>query len=152
MNSDFKDLLALFNQFGVKYMVAGGYAVMLYAEPRYTKDLDIVIGVSEADIVGVAAALAEFGFPMSESAQAELRLPNRMIAIGRPPSRIDILNELTGVEFLAAWGRRRIVDIDGTPVPFLSLADLVDAKRGAGRPQDLLDLVSLETLLNKQES
>ncbi len=146
MNSDFKDLLALLNQFGVRYMVVGGYAVMLYSEPRYTKDLDIVVGVSEREVEAIGKAFTEFGFPMSESLLVELRLPNRMISIGRPPSRIDILNELTGVDFDEAWGRRHIVAIDDIEVPFLSLTDLVDAKRASGRPQDLLDLKSLEKL------
>lgn len=147
MNSDFRELLSLLAQYGVRYLVAGGYAVMLYTEPRYTKDLDIVVGVRDADIAGVGAALAEFGFPMSEEATAQLRLPNRMISIGRPPVRIDILNELTGVDFDTAYERRNVVDVLGVPVAFISLIDLIAAKRGAGRPQDLLDLQALEPLL-----
>jgi len=43
MNSDFKDLLKLFNDYKVHYLVVGGYAVMKHTEPRYTKDLDVWI-------------------------------------------------------------------------------------------------------------
>ena len=41
MNSGFKELLRSFNATDVKYLIVGGHAVMLYSEPRYTKDLDI---------------------------------------------------------------------------------------------------------------
>lgn len=41
MNSDFKDLLAILDREGVEYLVVGGYAVIHYAQPRYTKDLDV---------------------------------------------------------------------------------------------------------------
>ena len=144
MNSDFKELLSLLNRFGVRYLVAGGYAVMLYTEPRYTKDLDVVIGVTEPDLSAFEKALEAFGFPLTPEAIVELRKPNRMISIGRPPARIDVLNELSGVDFNEAWDRRHVVDIEGEPVSFLSLQDLIAAKRAAGRPQDLLDLKSLE--------
>ena len=43
MNSDFRELLRIFNVGKVRYLVVGGYAVMKYAEPRYTKDLDLWI-------------------------------------------------------------------------------------------------------------
>ena len=43
VNSDFSDLLRLFNANQVRYLVIGGYALIQYAEPRYTKDLDIWI-------------------------------------------------------------------------------------------------------------
>jgi hypothetical protein len=47
MNSDFEELLSIFNRNEVKYLIVGGHAVMLYTEPRYTKDLDIWIEASE---------------------------------------------------------------------------------------------------------
>lgn len=122
---------------------------MYYAEPRYTKDLDIVLGLAQSDIDGFEMALAEFGFPLTAEAVAELGTPNRKISLGRPPARIDILNEIAGVEFEPAWSRRRSVEVDGEQVSFISLEDLVAAKRAAGRAQDLWDLKSLEPLLNK---
>jgi hypothetical protein len=147
MNSDFKDLLALLDRFGVRYLVVGGYAVMLYTEPRYTKDIDIFVGVTDQEIESIGRAFEEFGFPMTPDLLEQLKLPNRMISIGRAPSRIDVLNELTGIDFDAAWQRRNVVSIEGLAVPFISLADLVEAKRASGRPQDLLDLRSLEPLM-----
>ena len=53
VNSDFSDLLQIFNAREVKYLVIGGYAVVQYAEPRFTKDLDIlkVIFISKQDLI-----------------------------------------------------------------------------------------------------
>ena len=127
-------------------MVVGGYAVMLYTEPRYTKDIDLVVGVSGEEVEAIGRAFTEFGFPMTSYLVQELKQPNRMISIGRPPSRIDVLNELAGVNFEQAWNRRNLVLIDGIEVPFLSLEDLIDAKRASARPQDLIDLKNLEAL------
>ncbi|WKZ80166.1 MAG: hypothetical protein QY327_12600 [Fimbriimonadaceae bacterium] len=98
MNSDFKELLSLLEKHRVRYLVAGGYAVMYYTEPRYTKDLDIVVGVSELDIEGLSSALAEFGYPLTESQVEQWREPDRMIILGVPPSRIVLLNQLAGVD------------------------------------------------------
>lgn len=39
VNSDFSDLLSLFNDNYVRYLIIGGYAVVQYAEPRFTKQL-----------------------------------------------------------------------------------------------------------------
>ena len=120
---------------------------MLYTEPRYTKDIDVFVGSSEMEILGIGRAFTEFGFPMTQDLLQQLKLPNRMISIGRPPSRIDLMNELTGIDFEQAWQHRNVIAVDEVEVPFISLNDLVDAKRACGRPQDLLDLKKLEALL-----
>jgi hypothetical protein len=65
MNSNFEDLLKLFNANRVEYLIVGGYAVMLYTEPRYTKDLDIWIAATSENAAKVYAALAAFGAPLA---------------------------------------------------------------------------------------
>jgi hypothetical protein len=57
MNSDFKDLLKVLNDYKVHYLVVGGYAVMTYTEPRYTKDLDIWIEASPKNARAIFRAL-----------------------------------------------------------------------------------------------
>jgi hypothetical protein len=64
--------------------------------------------------------------------------------IGVPPNRIDILTQIDGVEFDAAWPRRVESTYDGTPISILALEDLIQNKRTVGRKQDLLDLEQLE--------
>lgn len=63
MNSDFEELLKTFNEGGIKYLVVGGHAVMLYTEPRYTKELDIWVEAS-AENAEEFRALAMFGAPL----------------------------------------------------------------------------------------
>jgi predicted nucleotidyltransferase len=152
MNSNFIDLLSLFNRHRVRYLVAGGYAVMYYTSPRYTKDLDVVIGLTDEDTGKAADALREFGFPITDAQLAELRTPNKMIVLGRAPHRIDVLNGIDGIDFDEAYERRQAVVISGETCWFLSLEDLIAAKKAAGRPQDKLDLKGLqkELKLRKQ--
>ena len=144
MNSDFKDLITCLNKFEVRYLIVGGYAVMVYAEPRYTKDIDVFLAADADNVARFRTAMQEFGFPLSDEAAVQMSQPNRMISIGHPPSRIDLLNDLSGVEFDGAWSARNVVEIEGLAVPFIGLESLIDAKRAAGRPQDLIDLGELE--------
>jgi hypothetical protein len=144
MNSDFKDLISCLNQFNVEYLIVGGYAVMLYVEPRYTKDIDVFLAANRENVKRFRRALQEFGFPLSDEVEEELSKPDRMISIGHPPSRIDFFNALIGIEFDRAWQERNIVDIDGLPVTFIGIDALIESKQAAGRPQDLIDLAELE--------
>lgn len=149
MNSDFNELLRIFNEKQVKYLVIGGYAVMKYAEPRFTKDLDILIWADPENAKLVYSALVEFGAPLSGLSEADFTKEDSFYQMGRPPARIDILMSIDGVQFESAWNNRVDSDIDGTPTHIISKQDLVIAKRAAGRPQDLIDIESL-TLSEKK--
>lgn len=74
-NSHFKELLSAFDRCGVKYLVVGGYAVMRYTEPRFTKDLDLWVEASEQNAPRVFRALAEFGAPLREFGRMILPSP-----------------------------------------------------------------------------
>ena len=65
VNSDFSDLLRIFNDNNVKYLVIGGYAVVQYAEPRFTKDLDLMISTDARNAQAVYNALKQFGAPLA---------------------------------------------------------------------------------------
>lgn len=146
MNLDFKELLTLLDRHNVRHLVVGGYAVMFYTEPRYTKDIDVFIGTTEEDLKNFRAALEEFGFPMTDQALEDLQQPNRMISIGHPPSRIDFFNEISDVTFEDAWRKRKQVDFDGQSITIISLEDLIQNKTASGREQDLLDLKNLNKI------
>lgn len=144
MSSNFRDLIALLNKHNAKYLIVGGYAVMYYSEPRYTKDLDVVIGISPDNARRVVDVMREFGIPIAPDEEAELTKPKKMIMMGSPPERIDILTTINGIDFETAWERRTLVPIGGEQAAFISREDLILAKRASGRPQDLLDLSKLE--------
>ena len=143
VNSDFSDLLRLFNAERVRYLVIGGYAVIQYAEPRFTADLDLWISTDPANAGAVYRALREFGAPLAGLTAEDFADAGCFYQMGVPPVRVDVLMGIPGVEFEAAWNRRMEVDFDGLPVPFISREDLIAAKRASGRPQDMADVRSL---------
>lgn len=143
MNSDFKDLLRIFNEHKVRYLVVGGYAVIKYTEPRYTKDLDVWVDASVKNARAVFAALREFGAPLTNITTADFAKEGSIYQIGRPPARVDVLTSIEGVGFADAWPNRMASDFDGIPAPVISRQDLLTNKRTVGRPQDLVDVSNL---------
>lgn len=140
VSSDFKELLRLFNDFQVKYLIVGGYAVMKYTEPRYTKDLDLWIKADAGNALAVFQALQAFGAPLEELTAADFAQEGYVYQMGVAPVRVDILMSITGVGFEEAWQRRIEVDFDGVPTLFISREDLITTKQAVGRPQDLIDI------------
>ena len=142
-NSDFNDLLRIFNANGVKYLVIGGYALIQYTEPRFTKDLDLLIGTDSRNASAVFKALREFGVPLSGLTEDDFAEEGYFYQMGVPPVRVDVFMGVPGLEFQAAWERRMENDIDGLLVPYISREDLITAKLASGRPQDLIDVQNL---------
>ena len=140
VNSDFSDLLRIFNDHNVKYLVIGGYAVVQYAEPRFTKDLDMLISTDAENANAVYDSLKEFGAPLTDLTPKDFSEEGFFFQMGVPPVRVDILMGIPGINFNACWGRRMEVDFDGLRVIFISKQDLIESKRAAGRPQDLIDV------------
>jgi hypothetical protein len=139
VNSDFSDLLRLFNSNKVRYLVIGGYAFIQYAEPRYTKDLDLWISTDTTNAAAVYKSLKDFGAPLVDMSEDDFAEDGYFYQMGIPPVRVDILMGIPGVEFEEAWNRRMEVDFDSLSVTFIAKVDLIAAKHASDRPQDLLD-------------
>lgn len=149
MFRDFKELLSVLNAHRVKYLVVGGYAVSLHAEPRATKDLDVLIGRSAENSKALFAALAEFGAPLEGLTHKDFMEPGAFFRMGTPPVMVDILSSIRGVDFDQAWQRRVEFPVDsGLNAAFISRDDLLAAKLAAGRPQDLADAAALDEHLD----
>lgn len=144
VSSDFKELLRLFNQYNVKYLVVGGYAVIKYTEPRYTKDLDLWIQADETNSKAVFQALKLFGVPLEGLSADDFAHEGYFYQMGIAPVRVDILMSLSGLRFSDAWVRRVEVSFEGVATPFISLDDLIATKQALGRPQDLIDVALLQ--------
>jgi hypothetical protein len=144
-SQNFKDLLLLLNNCQVEFPIVGGYAVMRYSEPRFTKDLDIWVGHSAANSGKVFAALSRFGAPLRNDGVDEntFSADHIVYQIGVAPVRIDILTSISGCRFEEAWSRRVPGVMYGVPVNFISLPDLIANKRAAGRASDLEHLGAL---------
>ena len=144
-NFHFSELLRIFNANGVRYLVVGGYAVMLYSEPRFTKDLDVWVGDDDTNAARVFRALAEFGAPLTGVQPADFAKPDLIYQLGVPPLRVDVLTSITGVEFEAAWERRSEAAFGDVAAPFIGLEDLIRNKRATARASDLADCERLES-------
>lgn len=144
LNSDFKELLSILNEAQVRYLVVGGYAVIEHTEPRYTKDIDIWVSPTRDNAERVYASLKQFGAPLSNITIEDFTNPGIVYQMGRPPARIDVLTGLTGLDFESAWSNRVEGSYGEVRTQFLSIEDLIINKRAAGRPQDLMDVESLQ--------
>jgi predicted nucleotidyltransferase len=143
MPEDLKEFLRAFNEHGVKYLIVGGYAFGAHAEPRATKDLDVFIATDEANSNAVYRALAAYGAPLDGFTPSDFR-DDSGFQIGQPPVRIDILQNISGINFDEAWEHRIEGLIDGEVLaPVISKDDLIRNKLEAGRDQDLLDVKAL---------
>ncbi|MDE2135855.1 MAG: hypothetical protein KGJ68_00335 [Gammaproteobacteria bacterium] len=115
-----------------------------HAQPRATRDLDILISADAVNGGALYAALAQFGAPVEGLTAQDLVEPGSFFRMGTPPVMVDILSRISGVDFEQAWQRRVDVAIDGSlRAPFISREDLLAAKLAAGRPQDLADVAAL---------
>jgi len=141
-SQDFKELLSAFNEHRVKYLIVGGYAVALHAQPRATKDLDLFVQTDSGNAKAVFAALARFGAPLAGLTPEDFTDPRSFFRMGSAPQIIEIIPSISGVDFDQAWDRRIEVVVDentGLMAPFISAEDLIANKLAAGRPQDIAD-------------
>lgn len=143
LHPDFKDFLRLLNSCEVDYLLVGGYAVGLHGYPRATGDMDIWIALDASNARKTAQTLLQFGMPEDLINDAMFLEKDRVIRMGIPPVRIEIITGASGVDFFACYSRREIVKIDGIPVNFIGLDDLRINKKAAGRYKDLDDLEHL---------
>jgi len=143
MPTDLKELLRAFNDHGVKYLIVGGYAYGVHAEPRATKDLDIFIRSDEENSQAVFRALAQFGAPLDGLSPADF-MDGSTFQIGQPPARIDLLQHIDGISFDEAWKNRIEGLIEGdVQIMVMSKNDLIRNKLASGREQDILDVKRL---------
>ena len=144
--------MSAFNAHQVKYLIVGGYAVSFHAQPRATKDLDILVRADPENGKAVYAALAKFGAPLEGRSPHDLTEPGSFFRMGTPPIMVDILPSIRGVEFDLAWSRRVDAVVDDTlTVPIIAREDLLASKIAAGRAQDLADVAALNEIQSPHE-
>ncbi|MEM6700872.1 MAG: DUF6036 family nucleotidyltransferase [Bacteroidota bacterium] len=139
------------NDHEVKYLVVGGYAVNAHGYPRYTKDIDFWLWMSEENIQKLISVIQDFGLGSLGLKIEDFMNPDGVVQLGFPPNRIDILVHIEGVKFQDCFARKSVIELENVPINFLSIEDLIIAKKAAGRLQDMADVEQLEQLL-KHES
>jgi hypothetical protein len=145
LSPDFKELLRSFNSNRVEYLIVGGYALAWLGAPRFTGDLDFYVKPSEENAERVLEALKEFGFAESGLKQEDFVEPGRILRLGVPPARIDILTSIDGVTWKEAWAGRESGRYGDTPASYIGKSQFIANKRAMGRHKDLADIEALQT-------
>lgn len=142
---EFKEFLRLLHRHDVRYLLVGGWAVGLYGHVRATGDIDIWIAKDPENAASVVRVLHDFGFRGPEIVP-ELVLTEDHIRVGLPPLRIELVMDISGVDFADCFARRVPKSLDGVKTWVIALPDLVANKRAAGRLKDLAELEELGEL------
>lgn len=143
LQADLREFIVLLNSHNVEYILVGGHAVAFHGHPRFTGDIDFLIRTTSSNVQRVLDVLTAFGFGGLDIFARDLLEPGRIVQLGQPPNRIDILTSISGVDFDSAWQARVQTTIDDQPVPLIGWDELVRNKRAAGRKKDLADLEKL---------
>jgi hypothetical protein len=141
--TDYKELLALFNAHNVRYIIVGAYALAFHGAPRYTGDLDILVRPDRENGGRILGALETFGFGSLGLTVDDFAVPDRVVQLGVPPVRVDIVTSITGV----SWDEVEVSHVQGTfgniPVSFIGKEVFIRNKRALGRNKDLADAEAL---------
>lgn len=140
---DFKEFLRLLNAHQVEYLLIGGFAVGYHGYPRATVDMDVWIARSPTNAKKILTVIKEFGFQAPELTTELFLKENKIVRMGVPPLRIEVMTGIDGVEFDECYIERISDSIDGVPVNLINLRHLKINKQASGRPKDLNDLEHL---------
>jgi len=145
-NKDFRELIQLLNECDVEYILVGGYAVILHGYVRTTGDLDLWVHRTESNYYKFIKAATIFGLPTFELTMDKF-LFNKDIDVfsfGRPPSGLDIMLNVKGLNFTDSYKKSAWFETDDIKVRLIHYNHLITAKKSAGRPKDLVDIIYLE--------
>jgi hypothetical protein len=142
-NRDFQDFLEALNKAGVEYMLVGGYAVILHGYVRSTADMDVWVNKTKENYQRLEKAFQIFGAPVFSE---EEFLGNKfdVWGIGKEPNRIEILNQLKGVNFSEAFPHCETVVQNEVEIKYIHYTHLLKAKEAAGRFKDKDDIEQLK--------
>lgn len=148
--NDYKELLALFNAHNVDYMIVGAFALAYHGSPRYTGDLDILIRPDAENGQRILRALDSFGFGSLGLVVTDFTALDKVVQLGVPPVRVDIITSLTGVSWEAAAAGRVKGNFGDIPVYFIGKREFLRNKKALGRKKDLADVEAIEDGLIKE--
>ncbi len=145
-SDDMRELVVLFRKHGVEFAVCGGFAVAHYGFVRMTMDFDLLVLPSIGNAERIMAALDEFGFGDAGFSAETFTNPGVAITLGEQPNQIDLLTSMCSQPTAEILGEAKLVEIEGLEIKVVSYADLLAAKREAGRGKDLIDVEELERI------
>lgn len=158
-------IIRALNEAAVRYLVAGGVAVVAHGHVRYTADLDLIFDFAEDNVKQALNALAALGYrPMIPVEMAQFADPVvrsawvhdkgmlvfSLVSPQHAATTVDVFAEAP-LEFSRAYGEAVCFEVaPGLPATVVSLPDLLALKAQAARPKDMLDIEKLKAI--QQES
>lgn len=152
LNEDYKDILQIFIDERVKFLLIGAYALAAYGYPRATLDIDLWVMPSMENGEAVLRSLKRFGAPLGDLSSTDFSQNEIVFQIGIAPCRIDIITGVDGLDFENAFKQSQTVEIAGISIPVVSMGDLVKNKKSTGRLKDLADVEVLENLIKARNT
>lgn len=155
---DARELFRALATHEVEYVTIGGIAVQAHGGQRVTRDLDVAIAASSANMERLAAALADLDARvLGPDGQRSRSVPSAALLgasdqwhLVSPYGRLDVLTLPAHLgSFEALRARAHQVPLGELTIPIAHREDLLEMKRAAGRPHDLADARLLELLEEK---
>jgi hypothetical protein len=145
-NEDFRDFIDCFNRFDVKYILVGGYSVILHGYSRTTGDMDVWVERTSENYKKIVTAFLNFGMPVFDMTENSF-LNNtelNVFTFGKPPSSIDVMVEVKGLNFEDCYKNAVYFEEDELMIRTIFISDLINAKKASGRAKDIDDLENLD--------
>lgn len=145
-NPDFQDFLLALNKNGVKYILVGGYSVILHGYSRTTGDMDLWVERTEENYNRIKIAFQEFGMPVYDMTQENFLYHPvwDVFTFGTPPVAIDLMISMNDFNFSEIYNRTVLFKDENLEIRTIHKNDLIRAKEKAGRSKDLNDLENLK--------
>jgi hypothetical protein len=160
MVGEIERVFAELNRQSVRFLVAGGVAVVLHGYLRTTADLDLIVQLEPENILRALRALESLGYrpraPVSAEDFADESIRESWIqeknlqvfsfwSDQSPQLEVDLFVR-EPFDFEAVYKQTKETQLDKTSVRVIPRDILIDMKRRTGRPRDLEDAEALEAL------
>lgn len=144
LNEDFQDFILALNKYGVRYILVGGYAVVVRGYSRSTGDMDVWVEKTQTNYDCFLEAIHSFGIPSDAIPRDKFfSTAFDVFAFGKPPYAIEIMTAVKGLDFESTYNKATWEEIDGIKIKVIHLNHLIEAKKAAGRNKDLNDIENL---------
>lgn len=144
-NEDFRDFLAALNKYEVRYILVGGFAVILHGHSRTTGDMDIWVERTRDNYLLLKNAFLDFGMPVFDMTEENFLFHPvwDVFTFGIPPVAIDIMVNVKGLDFEDNFVQAVMFEDDELEIRVLHRNSLIQAKRNSNRPKDIDDIQNL---------
>lgn len=146
----YKELFESLNEYGVIYVIIGGYAVNYYGYSRMTEDLDLLFQPTTQNGKRLLSALQEIGFDITQYSYHDFSKQTHF-RLGDPPNTVDVINNTKGLDLKTVFKNSIKITINNIPVPLISLDDLISNKKALNTFKDLADAEMLLKIKNKKK-